>query len=126
MGLISFNHKGNFKKTEQFFNRALRRDYLNVLDHYGQIGVEALRNNTPTASGKTADSWNYGIEKDHHKITLYWTNSNENNGVNIAILLLYGHALQNGGYVEGIDYVTPALQPLFQEIAEKCWKEVVR
>lgn len=126
MGLIHFNHKGSFKKTEQFFYRALRQNYLNVLNHYGQVGVEALKKATPSESGKTADSWDYGIQKDGHQITLYWTNSNENKGVNIAILLLYGHATQNGSYIEGIDFVTPALKPVFQEIAEKCWKEVIR
>ena len=126
MGLIEVRHKGNFNKTEQFFNRALRRDYLNILAQYGQMGVNALKAATPASSGKTAESWDFGIEKGDGMVTLYWTNSNENKGVNIAILLIYGHALPNGAYVEGIDFVTPALRPIFQQIASKSWKEVVR
>lgn len=126
MGLITFNHKGNFNKTEKFFNRVLKRDYLNILSKYGEIGVKALREATPSSSGKTAESWDYGIQKDIGKVTLYWTNSNENKGVNIAILLIYGHALPNGSYVQGIDFVTPALRPIFESIAKESWKEVVR
>lgn len=124
--MITFKHKGDFNKTEQFFNRVLRRDYLNILSKYGQMGVAALRDATPSSSGKTADSWDYGIENGNGKVTLYWTNSNENKGVNIAILLIYGHALPNGSYVQGIDFVTPALRPIFYQIAQESWKEVVR
>lgn len=124
--MITFKHKGNFKKTEKFFKRSLRRDYISILSRYGQMGVEALRNATPSSSGKTADSWNYGIEEGNGTVTLYWTNSNENKGVNIAILLIYGHALPNGTYIEGVDFVTPALRPIFEQIANKSWKEVVR
>ena len=126
MGLITFKHKGNFNKTERFFNRALRRDYLNILEKYGQMGVEALRKATPSSSGKTAESWDFGIEEGNGKVTLYWTNSNENNGVNIAILLIYGHALPNGAYVQGNDFVSPALRPIFEQIANQSWKEVIR
>ena len=126
MGLITFNHKGNFSKTEKFFNRALKRNYLNILSKYGEMGVNALKQATPSSSGKTAESWDYGIQKDIGKVTLYWTNSNENKGVNIAILLIYGHALPNGSYVQGIDFVTPALRPIFESIAKESWKEVVR
>lgn len=119
-------HKGNFNKTERFFNRVLKREYLNILERYGQAGVEALRNATPSASGKTADSWGFGIEEGKGMVTLYWTNTNENQGVNIAILLIYGHGLQNGGYVEGIDFVNPAMRPIFEKIADESWKEVTR
>ena len=126
MGMIRFKHKGDFSKTEKFFNRMLRRDYRNILSKYGRMGVDALRNATPSSSGKTAESWDYGIEEGDGKVTLYWTNSNENKGVNIAILLIYGHALPNGAYVQGIDFVTPALQPIFRQIANESWKEVVR
>ena len=124
--MISFTHKGNFNKTERFFNRMLRQDYLNILDVYGRKGVEVLSRATPSDSGKTAKSWGYGIDKGNGKVTLYWTNSNENKGVNIAILLIYGHALRNGSYVEGVDFVSPALRPIFEDIANQCWKEVLR
>lgn len=126
MAFIKFNHKGNFKKTERFFNRVLRMSYLNILEKYGQMGVEALRNATPVESGKTAESWDFGIDKGDGVVTLYWTNSNENDGVNIAVLLIYGHGLQNGAYVEGVDFVSPAMRPIFEQIANESWKEVTR
>ena len=126
MGLIKIKHKGNFNNAERFFNRVLKREYLNILDNYGKMGVDALRQATPSSSGKTADSWNYGIEEGNGTVTLYWTNSNENQGVNIAILLIYGHGLQNGSYVQGIDFVNPAMRPIFEKIADESWKEVTR
>lgn len=126
MALIKFNHKGDFSNTERFFNRVLRMDYLNILEKYGQKGVLALRDATPQGSGKTADSWDFGIEKGNGSVTLYWTNSNERNGVNIAVLLIYGHGLHNGGYVQGNDFVTPAIRPIFEQIANESWKEVTR
>lgn len=126
MGYIKFNHKGNFNKAERFFNRVLNRNYLNILDRYGQMGVDVLRQVTPVDSGSTADAWNYGIEQGDGKITVYWTNSNENDGVNIAILLIYGHATQNGSYIQGFDFVNPALRPIFKQMAYESWKEVVR
>lgn len=126
MGLIKIKHKGNFNNAERFFNRVLKREYLNILEKYGQMGVEALRSATPSESGKTADSWDFGIEEGKGTVTLYWTNSNENQGVNIAVLLIYGHGLQNGGYVQGIDFVNPAMRPIFEKIADESWKEVTR
>lgn len=126
MGLIKIKHKGNFNNTERFFNRVLRKGYLNVLEKYGMLGVEALRLNTPVDSGKTAESWDFGIEEGPGNVTIYWTNSNMNKDVNIAILLRYGHGLQNGSYVEGIDYLTPAMEPIFRQMADECWKEVTR
>ena len=124
--VITFKHKGNFRKTETFFNRSLKEDYLKILDFYGQRGVEILKKATPTNSGKTAESWNYGIEHGDGTVTIYWTNSNENNGVNVAVLLIYGHGLRNGGYVQGHDFVSPAIRPLFEDIANNSWKEVTR
>jgi len=126
LGLIKIKHKGNFNNAERFFNRVLKREYLNILENYGKMGVDALRQATPSISGKTADSWNYGIEEGNGTVTLYWTNSNENQGVNIAILLIYGHGLQNGSYVQGIDFVNPAMRPIFEKIADESWKEVTR
>ena len=126
MALIKIKHKGNFNNAEKFFNRVLRRDYLNILDRYGKMGVDVLRAATPSDSGRTADSWDFGIEEGNGTITLYWSNSNENDGVNIAVLLIYGHGLQNGGYVEGVDFVNPAMRPIFENIANECWKEVTK
>ena len=118
------NHKGNFNNFERFVHRMLNRDYLDILEKYGQMGVDALKAATPSQSGKTADSWEFGIERGDGKVTLYWSNSNENEGVNIAVLLIYGHGLQNGAYVEGINFVDPALAPIFDKIAKESWKEV--
>ena len=126
MAWIKFKHKGNFNKTERFLNRVLKQDYMNILAKYGQMGVNALAQATPSDSGKTASSWNFGIERSDGKVTLYWTNSNENDGVNIAILLIYGHALQNGSYIQGIDFIDPVMRPIFTQIANESWKEVVR
>lgn len=126
MGLIKVKHKGNFNNTERFFNRVLKKEYLNILERYGQEGVTALRDATPIGSGKTAESWEFGIEEGKGTVTIYWTNSNENKGVNIAILLIYGHGLQNGSYVQGIDFVNPAMRPIFDKIAEESWKEVTK
>ena len=126
MGFIKVKHKGNFNKTERFFNRVLKKNYRNILAKYGQMGVDVLSAATPSESGKTASSWNYGISEEKGKVTLYWTNSNQEQGVCIAVLLIYGHALPNGAFVEGNDFVTPAMKPIFRQIANESWKEVVR
>ena len=126
MAFIKFHHKGSFKNSERFFNRVLNRNYLNILEKYGQAGVSVLQSATPTDTGKTRDSWDFGIEKSNGKITLYWTNSNTNNGANIALLLIYGHASQNGSYIEGINFVDPAIRPVFKQIAKESWEEVIR
>lgn len=119
-------HKGNFNKTERFFNRMRHREYLNILAKYGEEGVRVLSDNTPADTGKTASSWEYGIEQSDGKTTLFWTNSNENEGTSIAILLIYGHAGMNGSYVQGIDFVSPAIQPVFKQIANEAWREIRR
>ena len=122
--MITVRHKGNFNNFERFVNRALRRDYLNIISVYAERGVEALKEATPVVSGETRDAWNYEIESGNGKTTLWFTNSEEDNGVSVAILLIYGHGTKNGGYVEGIDFVSPALRPVFQEMADSMWKEV--
>ena len=122
--MFSAVHKGDFNNTEKFFNRVLKRNYLNILSEYGRMGVDALSSNTPANSGKTADSWEYGIEKKDGEVVLYWTNSNENNGANIALLLIYGHGTRNGSYIQGIDFVTPAMEPIFTQMANEAWSRV--
>lgn len=124
MGMVSFKHRGNFNHLEKFFNRVQRRSYLNILDKYGQEGVEALAAMTPRDSGKTAESWTYEIERTANRTIISWLNTNENNGVNIAVILQYGHGTGTGGYVQGRDYINPAMQPVFDKIAEEAWKEV--
>lgn len=110
---------------EKFFNALLRRDYLNVLERYGQAGVAALAAATPKNSGSTAASWNYEISHNGKQTTIAFTNSNISKGVSIAIILQYGHGTKNGGYVAGKDYINPAIQPIFDKMANDVWKEVM-
>lgn len=123
--MIRFTHKGDFRQTEKFLRNAKNRSYRDVLEQLGQKGVNALANATPVDSGKTASSWSYSIEESSGSIAIVWSNSNVNKGLNIAVLLQYGHGTRNGGYVQGRDYINPAIQPIFDEIANKAWKEVV-
>lgn len=122
--MFKITQKGDFGGFERFVNRVLKRNYLNIIADYANLGLEALKDATPEDSGKTADSWGYEIIQGKGIVTLYFTNSNEQNGCNIAILLIYGHGTKNGGYVQGNDFVTPALRPIFQDLADKMWKEV--
>ena len=121
---VKFGVAGGFTKTERFLNRMKRREYLNVLDEFGREGVQALRNATPVESGLTAESWDYEIKRTRDYTEIVWTNSNINNGVPIAVILQYGHGTGTGGYVQGRDYINPAIRPIFDKIAEKAWKVV--
>lgn len=121
---VYFTQKGSFTRTEKFFNFLLNRNYLNILDRYGRMGVSALRSATPKDTGYTADAWNYEIVNEKDTVRLIFTNSNVNKGQNIAILLQYGHGTRNGGYVQGRDYINPVLQPLFDDMADACFREV--
>jgi len=118
--------KGDFKKTFKFFEAMKNKNYIKVLDQYAKEGVSALSSATPKLSGKTASSWSYEIETGSNSASIIWSNSNINNGVNIALILQYGHGTGTGGYVVGIDYINPALQPVFDRIAEKAWMEVTK
>lgn len=122
--MITIRQKGDFKKTEKFLKKSLGRDYRKVLEKYGEVGVRALSDATPVESGITASSWYYEIVQKDSYISIVWKNSNVQNGVNIAVILQYGHATRNGGYVEGRDYINPALKPVFEALADAAWKEV--
>ena len=125
MGLITFRHKGDFKHSKNFFNEMIHRRYVRVLEKYGQLGVELLAANTPIDSGLTASSWSYEVVDNDSGVRVVWNNSNVQKGwANIALLLQYGHATGTGGYVTGVDYINPALQPVFDKMAEAAWKEV--
>lgn len=126
MGLIKVHHKGNFNHTERFFNRVLKRNYLNILARYGAQGVEILKEATPVSSGETRDAWDYEIFEENGAVTIAWTNSHENKGVNVALMIIYGHGLSNGGYVQGDDFANPAIKPLMQEMANNAWREVTK
>ncbi len=115
---------GSFNKTEQFLKKANKASKTIDLTKYGEKGVAALQAATPTRTGRTASSWYYKIEKSGSTVTLSFLNSNVNHGVPIAIILQYGHGTNNGGWVQGRDYINPALRPVFDEMAEAIWKEV--
>ena len=102
----------------------MKRSYIDVLRKYGQAGVEALAAATPKDTGETAASWSYEIVQTRNGYSIFWNNSNVNRGVNIALILQYGHGTGTGGYVRGIDYINPAIRPVFDEIANAAWKEV--
>ena len=121
---VIFEVSGGFTKTERFLNRMKRREYLNVLDEFGRDGVQALRNATPVDSGATAEAWDYEIKRTRNYTEIVWTNSNINDGIPIAVILQYGHGTGTGGYVQGRDYINPAIRPIFDKIAEKAWKVV--
>lgn len=123
--MITIKQKGNFAKTDAFLKKVSKMDTLSILNRYGSKGVEALRSNTPTDTGHTANSWSYEVVQTSTGYRIYWKNSNIVDGVPIAIILQYGHGTGTGGYVEGRDYINPALRPIFDEIAESAWKEVI-
>jgi len=124
MGSISLKQRGDFSKTKAFFNRMIHKRYLDILDRYGQMGVQLLSANTPVDTGLLASSWSYEIVRNYSYTSIVWKNSDIENGRNVAILIQYGHATGTCGYVQGIDYINPALQPVFDKLAEACWKEV--
>lgn len=124
--MIRFRQKGDFSKLTRYFERVKKAVKLSDLDKYGREGVAALASATPIDSGKTANSWYYEIENKNGVIKISFLNSNINKGVPIAIVLQYGHGTRNGGWVEGRDYINPAIQPIFDSITENAWREVTR
>ena len=123
--MIRFKHKGDFRNTESFFKKVRSRKQLGILEKYGQLGVEALASATPKDSGETAASWGFEIVNTNAGYSIFWTNSHINKGVNIAVILQYGHGTGTGGYVNGIDYINPAIRPIFERIANEAWMEVM-
>lgn len=126
MAVIEFKHRGNFRKTDGFLKNLKYFSIDQILDYYGQKGVEALKATTPVDTGKTASSWYYEIVKEQGKTSVVWKNSNIKDWVNVAVIIQYGHATSSGSWVEGIDYINPALQPIFNQIAEDAWNEIRR
>ena len=122
--MISFRQKGDFSKLTSFLEKAKESVKIGDLDKYGREGVAALSSATPIDSGKTANSWSYEITNKNGSVTISFNNSNIQNGVPIAIILQYGHGTKNGGWVQGRDYINPAIQPVFDEIVDKAWREV--
>ena len=124
--MITFRQKGDFSKLTRYLTKVKAAAKVSVLDRFGKEGVAALSSATPKDSGLTADSWFYETEITNGSATISFHNSHINKGVPIAIILQYGHGTNNGGYVQGIDYINPAIQPLFDKIAEDAWKEVTK
>lgn len=123
---IHITCSGDLSKTQKFLNRLQHMDYMNVLTEYGARGVNALREATPVDTGITRDSWYYEIKQGRNKTTINWCNRNVNDGVVIAAILQYGHGTSSGAYVEGTDYINPAMKVIFDALANECWKEVTK
>lgn len=121
---ITFTHRGDFKKVDNWLERLMNLRGAGVLDKYGRMGVEALSKATPVDTGLTASSWYYEIQRTDTTVSIYFMNSHRNQGVPIALILQYGHGTGTGGYVEGRDYINPALQPVFDKMCDELWKEV--
>lgn len=124
--MIKIKTRGNFKNVNSFLERLKENVDLSILDKYGRKGVAALSDATPKDTGLTSESWEYSITREHGKATLSFHNTNFQNGIPIAIILQYGHATRNGGWVEGIDYINPALQPILSKLANEAWEEMTR
>lgn len=122
--MIKISQKGDFKKSITYMEKLKGAIQLSSFDKYGREGVSALSSATPVDSGETASSWYYKIERTKNTISITFYNSNVNKGVPIAIILQYGHGTGTGGWVEGRDYINPAIQPIFDKMAEEAWKEV--
>jgi hypothetical protein len=124
--MIVFKQHGNFNKTEKFLTNAEKAEYLQILEKYAKEGVNILANATPIDSGKTANSWGYKVYISKNVASINWTNSNIVSGIPIAIILQYGHGTRNGGYIQGRDYINPAIKPIFDKIVDELWGEVTR
>lgn len=124
--MIEVRHKGDFTKLSRYLQKVKWAAKVEALDRFGKEGVIALASATPVDSGKTASSWYYKIERDGKSAKIVFCNSNIQNGVPIAIILQYGHGTGNGGWVQGRDYINPAIQPIFDKLANDAWREVTK
>lgn len=124
--MIKITQKGHFDKSIKFLHFLYNREFLNNLNNYGEEGVKALEAATPVDTGLTAKSWSYSVNTTPNRIKLEWYNSNMAGSVPVAILLQYGHATKDGYYVQGVDFINPALAPVFDNIAERVWSEVTK
>ena len=124
--MISFRQKGDFSKLTRFFEKAKEVVHRGDLDKYGREGVAALASATPVDSGLTASSWYYEIVQGKDSVSIEFRNSNIQNGVPIAVIIQYGHGTGTGGWVQGRDYINPAVQPVFDKIVNNVWREVTK
>lgn len=121
---ISIRHKGDFSKTTSFLMKMSKRQLMKRLGEYGQLGINALKAATPVRTGKTASSWSYEIHQNGSNVSLVWTNSNKSKGVPIVFYIQYGHGTRSGRYIQGYDFINPAIQPIFDQIKKDIWEEV--
>ena len=128
LGGIKISQKGDFSKSLKFLKdkKLYKKHILPILKKYGELGVEALREATPKDTGETSESWSYEVIEEKYGARIVWKNSNVSDWANVAVLIQYGHATRNGGWVEGIDYINPAMKSIFEKIAEEAWKEVIK
>ena len=124
--MIKYTVRGNFNKTLKFLNRIENLDFNSILQKYAKMGVSALATATPKEDGSTAASWGYEIVNEGNRVVIYWTNTDQNKGVYIAVILQFGHGTGTGGYAAPTDYINPAMRPIFDQIAEAAWREVTR
>lgn len=124
--MIRIKHSGSFKNTERFLSKAKKLNLQSVLSRYAADGVQALAAATPVDSGRTANSWGYEIKITGSRYSVEWTNSNINDGVSVALILQFGHGTGTGGYVQGRDYINPAIRPIFDKMADAAWREVTK
>lgn len=124
--MITITEKGDFSNTERYLARLSRAEQFTVLSKYGSLGVNALSNATPADTGRTADSWSYTIEQRPGYYSIRWHNNNVRDGIPIAVLIQYGHGTGTGGYVQGRDYIMPAIRPIFDQILAEAMREVTR
>ena len=124
--MVSFKQKGDFSRTIRYLTKVQKAIKLSDLERFGKEGVAALASATPVETGKTANSWYYEVKRTNESATIAFKNSNIQNGVPIAIIVQYGHGTRNGGWVEGRDYINPAIQPIFDRIANDLWREVTK
>ena len=122
--MISVTSTGNFKKTLGFLEAISPKKMFANLERYGQRGVDALSRATPIETGETANSWGYKVIRTKGRYSIVWYNEHEENGVNIAVIIQYGHGTGTGGYIQGRDYINPAIRPIFDQIAEDVWRQV--
>lgn len=123
--MIRISSKGDYKRATRYFESLMHTDPESIFRKYGEAGVAALAAATPVDTGATADSWSYEVKRGRNSTSIHFNNSNVNDGVNVAIILQYGHATRRGAYVEGIDYVNPAISRIFDKIAKDLWTEVI-
>ena len=124
--MVKINQKGDFKNLTSYLIKSKKGPSLSALTGLCEEGVRALADATPKDTGLTSQSWEYNIVRKEGSVSITFNNTNIQNGVPIAVILQYGHATRNGGYVQGIDYINPALRPIFEKIAEDAWEEVKR